>query len=345
MNSDNPSPLDKGIEAARGGNKVLARLHLSQAAESQPQNPKCWAWMAWVAESPSVALQHLERAIEYDPGNRCLKGGILWFKSLLDLPVDDLAPGEEREAGNPEAGDGLPETSPWEDWLGPIPQDSGIASQSDFIDLLGGGDTDSTMSSLDSGVSPSPEAPEPTMLETPELDLPNEQAEPKPPAPPKAEGAFELSKWEMPEPEFDYANSEKLFWAPASAEVGPLLLIVDDSATIRKIVTMAFEKINFEVLTAADGVEAITMIGKRVPDVVLLDINMPRMDGYKVCKVIRGHDATKQIPVIMLSGRDGMFDKVRGRMAGCTDYITKPFEANSVIQKVREYLPNQVGAN
>ena len=80
------------------------------------------------------------------------------------------------------------------------------------------------------------------------------------------------------------------------------------------------------------------MMGKMVPDLVLLDISMPRMDGYEVCKSIRANVATRDVPIVMISGNDGFFDKVRGRVAGATDYITKPFGPEALMGVLETYL-------
>lgn len=120
------------------------------------------------------------------------------------------------------------------------------------------------------------------------------------------------------------------------------ILVVDDSPTVRKLIAGKLEKCGHEVYCAADGVEAIEQLDTMVPDLILLDITMPRMDGYQVCKVIRSKDATKDVPVVMISGKDGFFDKVRGRMAGTTGYITKPFGPETLMKAVETYLKGEV---
>lgn len=119
------------------------------------------------------------------------------------------------------------------------------------------------------------------------------------------------------------------------------ILVVDDSATVRKLIAGKLEKCGHEVFCAADGVEAIEQLDVMVPDLILLDITMPRMDGYQVCKVIRGKDSTKDVPIVMISGKDGFFDKVRGRMAGTTAYITKPFGPETLMKAVETYLKGE----
>ncbi len=119
---------------------------------------------------------------------------------------------------------------------------------------------------------------------------------------------------------------------------GKTILVVDDSPTVRKLISSKLEKCGHNVVTAVDGVEAIEMLEEVVPDLVLLDIAMPRMDGYSACKLIRANEAVKDVPVVMISGKDGFFDKVRGRMAGTTGYITKPFGPETLMRALETYL-------
>ena len=121
----------------------------------------------------------------------------------------------------------------------------------------------------------------------------------------------------------------------STSDKKPVVLAVDDSPTIRKLVSMTLSREGFEVITAADGLEALQILSEQIPDIILSDVNMPRLDGYKLCRFVKKHDRTKHIPVVMLSGKDGVFDKLRGKMFGCGDYITKPFESADLIEKVR----------
>jgi CheY-like chemotaxis protein len=119
---------------------------------------------------------------------------------------------------------------------------------------------------------------------------------------------------------------------------GKSILVVDDSATVRKLIAGKLEKSGHDVVCANDGVEAMERLDDFIPDLILLDITMPRMDGYQVCKNIRSKASTKDVPVVMISGKDGFFDKVRGRMAGTTGYITKPFGPETLMKAVEMYL-------
>lgn len=120
------------------------------------------------------------------------------------------------------------------------------------------------------------------------------------------------------------------------------ILVVDDSATVRKLVAGKLEKSGHEVICAVDGVDALEKLQDMIPDLILLDINMPRMDGYQVCKLIRTNETTKDVPVVMISGKDGFFDKVRGRMAGTTGYITKPFGPETLMKTIETYVVQPV---
>ena len=121
-------------------------------------------------------------------------------------------------------------------------------------------------------------------------------------------------------------------------ESRPLILAVDDSKTVQKMISTVLEKESYRVSAAEDGLAAIAKLDEEMPALILLDITMPRMDGYQVCKVINGNEATKHIPVIMLSGKDGFFDKVRGKMVGASNYITKPFDPAELTRTIAKFV-------
>ena len=129
---------------------------------------------------------------------------------------------------------------------------------------------------------------------------------------------------------------------PVPEANAPRILVVDDSATIRRVVVDGLTRHGYHVFEAGDGVEGIREIATRKPDLILLDITMPRLDGYRLCRLVKGHASTRHIPVVMLSGKDGTFDRLRGRLAGCSDYITKPFDSESLLAKVEQHLKVKV---
>lgn len=118
----------------------------------------------------------------------------------------------------------------------------------------------------------------------------------------------------------------------------PVVLVVDDSPTVRKIVQLTLQRERIRVVTAGDGLTALAAVADEQPDLILLDIMLPRMDGYNICQVIRKNMAYRDLPIIMLSGKDGLFDKMRGKLAGSTEYMTKPFDSVELAQTVKRYL-------
>jgi twitching motility two-component system response regulator PilG len=118
----------------------------------------------------------------------------------------------------------------------------------------------------------------------------------------------------------------------------PVVLVVDDSPTVRKIVQLTLQRENMRVITASDGLSALAAVSDEDPDLILLDIMLPRMDGYNICRIIRDKMEFRHIPIIMLSGKDGLFDKVKGRLAGSSEYLTKPFDSVELVQSVKKHL-------
>jgi twitching motility two-component system response regulator PilG len=118
------------------------------------------------------------------------------------------------------------------------------------------------------------------------------------------------------------------------------VMVVDDSKTIRRTAETLLRKEGFEVITAVDGFEALGKIVDYQPDLVFLDIMMPRLDGYQTCALIKHHHAFKNTPVVMLSSRDGLFDRARGRVVGSDRYITKPFTKEDLLAVIAHYGSN-----
>jgi twitching motility two-component system response regulator PilG len=118
------------------------------------------------------------------------------------------------------------------------------------------------------------------------------------------------------------------------------VMVVDDSKTIRRTAETLLRKEGFEVVTAVDGFEALGKIVDYQPDLVFLDIMMPRLDGYQTCALIKHHHVFRNTPVVMLSSRDGLFDRARGRVVGSDRYITKPFTKEDLLAVIAHYGGN-----
>ena len=120
---------------------------------------------------------------------------------------------------------------------------------------------------------------------------------------------------------------------------GPIkVLVIDDSNTIRRSAEIFLRQAGFEVILADDGFDALAKISDHHPQVIFVDIMMPRLDGYQTCALIKQNPQLKATPVIMLSSKDGVFDRARGRLAGSDRYLTKPFTKEGLIEAVYEYV-------
>lgn len=115
------------------------------------------------------------------------------------------------------------------------------------------------------------------------------------------------------------------------------ILVIDDSNTIRRSAEIFLKQGGYEVVLAEDGFDALSKVNDHSPDVIFCDILMPRLDGYQTCAIIKRNPKFTNTPVIMLSSKDGLFDKARGRMVGSQDYLTKPFTKDQLLQAVAQY--------
>lgn len=112
------------------------------------------------------------------------------------------------------------------------------------------------------------------------------------------------------------------------------VLVVDDSQTVRRSAQRFLEQVGHQVMVAEDGFDALAKIHDFGPDLVFCDILMPRLDGYQTCAIIKRNERHAQVPVVMLSSKDGVFDIARGKMAGAYDHLTKPFSAAQLLEVV-----------
>lgn len=134
--------------------------------------------------------------------------------------------------------------------------------------------------------------------------------------------------------------SDRLVIAEEAADelAGVKVLVVDDSNTIRRTAESLLSKAGCDVVTAGDGFDALTEIVDHDPDIVFVDIMMPRLDGYQTCALIKRHEIFKNTPVILLSSKDGLFDRARGRIVGSEQYLTKPFTRDELLGAIRTHV-------
>jgi twitching motility two-component system response regulator PilG len=115
------------------------------------------------------------------------------------------------------------------------------------------------------------------------------------------------------------------------------ILVVDDSATIRRSAESMLTKAGYDVVTAENGFEALSKVAQHNPDLIFVDIMMPRLDGYQTCAIIKNNSQYRSTPVVMLTSKDGLFDQARGRVVGSDLYLTKPFTKEELLAAVQQH--------
>ena len=126
--------------------------------------------------------------------------------------------------------------------------------------------------------------------------------------------------------------------AQESVNLNVKVMVIDDSKTIRRSAETLLKKVGCEVVTAIDGFEALAKITEHKPDIIFVDIMMPRLDGYQTCALIKNNQSFKATPVIMLSSKDSIFDRARGRIVGSEKYLTKPFSKEDLINAITTHV-------
>ena len=119
---------------------------------------------------------------------------------------------------------------------------------------------------------------------------------------------------------------------------GVKVMVIDDSKTIRRTAETLLAKAGCEVVTAVDGFDALAKIADTQPSIIFVDIMMPRLDGYQTCALIKNNSVFKHTPVIMLSSKDGLFDRAKGRIVGSDQYLTKPFSKDELLSAIRDHV-------
>jgi len=317
--------FERGVAYAKSGNHQTARTFFAEASQLHPKSEKIWYWRAYVSENNLQRAEYLAKVLELNPDHEQARK---WL--------------ETRKKTAPEP------------WNCPICQEAHPESQSEcsqcrsILDLrrieeiLGPRKVDQNLVHM--GI---------TNLQHRALNghrfqnryhigiayLNLKQWE-------KAFEVFlEIQPKQSDLPFIDHAIQFLNAKAQADLEARKpparyrgTVMIVDDSATVRKLVSITVEELGFKALEASNGSQALSQVFEDKPDVIFLDIKMPQMDGYQVCKILKENKHTQNIPVIMLTGQDGIIDRVRGKMAGAMDYITKPFDAETLASALERHF-------
>ena len=120
------------------------------------------------------------------------------------------------------------------------------------------------------------------------------------------------------------------------------VMVIDDSTTIRKSADLFLKQAGFEVIVVENGFDALAKVIDERPDIVFIDVMMPKLDGYQTCQIIKQNQDFKDLPIIILSSKDGLIDKARGKIVGSNEYLTKPFSKESIVEAVNKYTKHLV---
>jgi twitching motility two-component system response regulator PilG len=326
-----PVRFQAGVEAAKAKDKALARRLLTQVTEQDPENEGAWLWLAGVTDEPAEAVAFLEKVLRINPDNERAKAGIAWHRSQTAPPAPPWScPLCEGKAEAPR------DTCPTCGAVLTLARLEAVGNSLHLKpDLVRG-----AIERLAPLLRGQPDFATHFYLGLAHLNL--RQLD-------EAVGQLQAALKLRPADRALAGQVNALLQRRAAEAASRTragkdrarqrsILVVDDSPTIRKLVTMTMENSGHRVTAAADGYEAVDRIREKgVPDLILLDITMPGMDGYQLCKLLRQNKDTAQVPVVLLSGKDGFINKVRGKMAGSTDFITKPFKPEALVQVVDKY--------
>ena len=133
-------------------------------------------------------------------------------------------------------------------------------------------------------------------------------------------------------------EEELLQMTDSRSSDGVKVLVIDDSKTIRRSAENLLTKEGYDVITATDGFDALAKIADSQPAIIFVDIMMPRLDGYQTCALIKNNSSYKSTPVVMLSSKDGLFDRAKGRIVGSDEYLTKPFSKDELLNAIRDHV-------
>ena len=343
--------LREAVAAVRNKDKGRTRELLHHSLRLDPSNATAWQWLAAVAETPLDALAALEKVVALDPANdkawaniaairlpagiqaakakngsaarRLLKAvvaddpkseqGWLWLASVAESPADALAHLDRVLALNP---------------------DSAVAKRG--VEVNRG-----RLVAVPGQAEPLAAGPHTMRIPRAVLDEALFAEVAQQAAAKKAVTASDITPLPQsavaPPPGGGVRPSRGP--APRPGPAPKTVLVVDDSRTARKLAAMTLAAAGFRVAEAADGVEAVDRIRDAIPDLLVVDPTMPDMDGYELCRLIRGNPETKHIPVLFLTAKAGFFDRIRGRMAGVTLYLPKPLAPDALLSAARRYCP------
>lgn len=328
--------LKEGIASAKSGNKPQARSLLFQSLRLNANSEMAWLWLAWVAESPKEAVLYLNKVLELNPAN---KQAIQWLSKIREYKSREIPvwkcpiclisfPTKESKCPNCRSIILLNDIN---QILSNEDADKSILNQASerFENIVYSGEIRSSGSHSEAEfhVNMGLVYLNMKVLDKGLLHLQNalylhEDANLRT----QVEALIGILK--------QLKDKGK----PLGQKQEKVVLVIDDSPTVRKLVAITLEKVGYKVIAASDGVQSLAKIEETIPDLILLDISMPYMDGYQVCKLLKSDTKTKHVPILMLSGKDGFIDKVRARLAGSSGHISKPVDPGVLLAMVQKHV-------
>jgi twitching motility two-component system response regulator PilG len=326
-----------GVAAARANDKRTAAELLAEATSLDSTNAAAWLWRAGVTDDPAKAITFLERVLNYDPTNTQAEAGIAKLRAKLvsarSCPLCEYIPPADDTASNicPECRAVITLSQP-EVFDRPV---SGINQRR----------VESAGRRLKSvwATAPTPDTAYALGLAYLNLGFMENGVRAIQTAVQKA-GTNSPPVWR--EAAARFLDSRRTNTSspgetpPAPSVVGPRVMVVDDSPTVQMLVTTILTRAGYSVLVAADAEEASRLVhDKGPPRLFLLDVNMPGIDGFGLCRFFRASVETAQVPVVFLTGKTGLLNKIHGRWVGAADYLTKPFEPEKLLAAVGRLVP------
>lgn len=319
------------IDAAQRKDFPPARQLLREALDIDPNNEHALLWMAGISTYPTDSIRHLRRVLEINPNNERAKQGLAQYQAQHGTWTCPLC------------------EAPHRDPVEKCPNCKAVVTLNhpQAFDAPTGA-TEALMSRAITRLAPlaekAPGGPEAFYLGLAHLNVGR---------PAEAIKLFNAAAT-RPDADANWKNQvHKLatHWRTASAnnrpaakadtpDAPPLVMVVDDSATVRKLVTVALQGAGYRVFSLADGLQvAEGLKANGPPALAILDINMPGLDGFQVCTLLRETPETAKVPIVFLTGKDGFFNKLRGKWAGAAEYLTKPFQPKALVEVVNKIVP------
>lgn len=343
------SLLNAGITAAQAGDRETARVYLIRATEASPKNEIAWMWRAGVTDNPAEALTFLEKALEINPANEKAKNAAEYYRNKIKAAQAWYCP--------------ICQTKSQTKFVN-CPECRCVLSLADFADAISNFKSDEPkinegLARLQRKLTEKaefathyyigmallnlqrfPESIEhfnaAQILNPDNLHFAQNLAALQK----RLQKKSKKAKVDTPVPGAQLTPLETIL--PISSALPPKkrVVVADGSPTMVRLIHLALAKAGYDVIDAADGYDVVeSLAASPPPDAAIVDVDLPGFDGYETCRKIRQKPETASIPVVLLTEQDEIFDKKRGKMAGMTVSLSKPFQPDALIRLIREFCP------